>query len=106
MAENKKSYSQLRPGNTTGTMFPILGRLREGYVTAEKIWFGTHEGKELSEIPSGYLQWMVDEWDPVPFWKHTRGKSADEVKAMEDRMRNLIRAAAAELVDRMDHDSK
>ena len=69
-------------------------------MTTEKIWFGKHEGKELREIPSGYLQWMIDEWDPVPFWKDTRGKSADEVDAMEDRMRSLLRAAGEELVER------
>ena len=72
-------------------------------MTAEKAWFGKHRDKELSEIPSGYLLWMTEEFDPVPIHKDTRGRSAEEIQAMEDRMRNFLRAAGEELIRR--HDS-
>ena len=74
-------------------------------MTGEKIWFGTHKGKELGEIPSGYLLWMVKHFDPVPFWKDKVGKTADEIQAMEDRMRNLLCAAVEELIGRGDLDT-
>ena len=69
-------------------------------MTAEKIWFGTHIGKRLPEIPSGYLRWMVENFDPVPMWRDTIRKSPEEVQAMEDRMHDLLRAAAEELSQR------
>lgn len=66
----------------------------------EKIWFGTHNGKKLTEIPSGYLRWMVENFDPVPMWRDTLRKSPEEVQVMEDRMRDLLRVAAEELRQR------
>lgn len=66
-------------------------------MTTEEIWFGRHKGKELREIPSGYLRWMVENFDPKPVRKDTRGLTRKEIQAMEDRMRNLIRSAAKEL---------
>lgn len=66
-------------------------------MTTEKAWFGTHKGKELSEIPSGYLRWLIENMDPVPFWKDVVGKSAEEAQALEDRMRNFLLAASKEL---------
>jgi len=65
-----------------------------------EFWFGKHEGKELSEVPSGYLRWMVDNFDPVPLPKDTKGMSLEEVKAMEDRMRTFLFAAEDELHER------
>ena len=69
-------------------------------MTAEKAWFGKHKGKELTEIPSGYLEWMVQNFDPVPIWKDVVGKSAEEAQALEDRMHNFLLAASKELTKR------
>lgn len=63
-------------------------------------WFGKHEGKMLSEAPAGYLRWMVENFDPVPLPKDTRGLTIEEVKAMENRMRDFLRAAEDELQER------
>ena len=68
----------------------------------EKIWFGKNIGKDLADIPSGYLLWMVENFDPIPFWKDTRGKTADEIQVMEDRTRDLLCAAVVELIERGD----
>lgn len=66
-------------------------------------WFGKHEGKELSEVQGGYLVWMVKNFDPVPLPKDTKGMTREEVKAMEDRMRTFLNAAANELERREHH---
>jgi len=63
-------------------------------------WFGKHKDKDLSEVPAGYLRWMVDNFDPVPLPKDTRGLSVEEVQAMEDRMRTFLFAAEDELHER------
>lgn len=63
-------------------------------------WFGKHNGKDLSEVPSGYLRWMVENIDPKPLPKDKAGKSLEEVAAMEDRMRNFLSAAEDELAER------
>ena len=67
-------------------------------------WFGKHKGKDLSEAPGGYLKWMVENFDPVPLPRDTRGLPIEEVKAMEDRMRSFISAAEDELERREHHD--
>jgi hypothetical protein len=69
-------------------------------VSETEAWFGKHKGKELSEIPGGYLRWMVENFDPKPMPKDTRGMTREEVKAMEDRMRTFISAAEDELKNR------
>jgi uncharacterized protein (DUF3820 family) len=63
-------------------------------------WFGKHKGKDLSEVPSGYLRWMVENIDPKPLPKDVAGKTLDEAQAMEDRMRHFINAAELELEER------
>lgn len=65
-----------------------------------KFWFGKHDGKDLSEVPAGYLRWMVANFDPVPLPKDTRGMTLEEVKAMEDRMRTFLSTAKDELLNR------
>ncbi len=64
------------------------------------IWFGKHEGKKLSEIPGGYLRWMVNKMDPSPLPIDRQGKTVEEVKKMTDRMRDFIFAAEDELHER------
>lgn len=66
-------------------------------MTEKTAWFGKHKDKELSEIPSGYLSWMVANFDPVPLRKDIIGKTEEEAKAMEMRMRNFLSAAVDEL---------
>ena len=67
-------------------------------------WFGKWKGRDLTEVPGGYLRWCVDNFDPVPLPKDTRGLSAEEIKAMEDRMRSFLKAAENELDRREHHD--
>jgi hypothetical protein len=43
---------------------------------------------------------MVENFDPKPLPKDTRGLSAEEIQAMEDRMRNFIAAAEDEVASR------
>ncbi len=71
--------------------------MSEEQETENVFWFGKHEGKMLSEAPGGYLRWMVENFDPVPLPKDTRGLSIEEIKAVEDRMRTFLSAAADEL---------
>ena len=70
-----------------------------------KCHFGTHKGKELSEIPSGYLRWAVEKIDPVPLPKYRfddDGKplTVEQVKKMEADMREFLSAAKDELLNR------
>jgi uncharacterized protein (DUF3820 family) len=67
-------------------------------------WFGKHKGKDLTEIPGGYLRWMVENFDPKPLPKDTAGMTLEEVKAMENRMRDFLIAAEGELDRREHHD--
>lgn len=63
-------------------------------------WFGKYKDKDLKDAPSGYLRWMVENFDPKPLPKDTRGLSVEEIQAMEDRMRNFIAAAEDEVASR------
>ena len=67
-----------------------------------KAWFGKHKGVELTEIPTGYLRWMVDNFDPKPLPKDTKGMSMEEVTAMESRMVDFLKAAKIEIGERDD----
>lgn len=63
-------------------------------------WFGKHKDKDLNEVPAGYLRWMVENFDPVPLPKDTKGMTVEAVKAMEDRMRNFLNEALKEVNSR------
>lgn len=71
-----------------------------------KFWFGKHSGKELCDVPSGYLKWMVENMDAVPQPKYRFKQdgvtplTADEVEAMTERMKNFLSAAEDELLNR------
>jgi hypothetical protein len=47
---------------------------------------------------------MVENFDPKPLPKDTAGMTLEEVKAMENRMRDFLRAAEGELDRREHHD--
>ena len=69
------------------------------------VYFGKHNGKQLRDVPGGYLRWMVDNLDPVPLPKyrfHEDGKAMtiEEVDAMTVRMRNFISQAEDEILSR------
>jgi uncharacterized protein (DUF3820 family) len=75
--------------------------MTEGSDKSESIfWFGKYKDKDLSEVPRGYLRWMVDNFDPVPLPKDTRGLSLEEVTAMENRMRDFLKTAESVLSER------
>lgn len=70
-----------------------------------KLFFGKHNGQELSEIPSGYLRWVVEKLDPVPlpqyrFHEDGTAMTVEEVKDLEERYRGIISAAEDELIKR------
>ena len=69
--------------------------------------FGKHKGKELSEIPQGYLNWAVNNInDPRPAAKYQfqeDGKTPltkAEVDLLEQQMRDWLSAAEDELLNR------
>ena len=62
-------------------------------------------GKDLSEVPSGYLRWMVEKMDPVPlpqyrFNEDKTPMTAEQVDVFIERNRNFISAAEDELTER------
>ena len=68
--------------------------------------FGKHKGKPLSDIPSGYLKWCVENIDPVPLPKYRFQEDGvtpltrEEVTVMEGSMRNFLSDAEDELLNR------
>jgi len=68
--------------------------------------FGKHKGKELSDIPSGYLKWAVETIDPMPEPKYRFKEDGitpltdEEVQHMKDNMKNFLSAAEDELLNR------
>lgn len=70
-----------------------------------KCHFGKHKGTELSEIPSGYLRWAVNNVNARPspeYQKHDDGTpmTEEEVNAAEKQMRSFLEAAEIELSER------
>jgi len=62
--------------------------------------FGKHKGVEISEIPSDYLQWIVEGLDPEPLPRLKRGLSIEHIKKMRDENKDLISEAENELLNR------
>ncbi len=72
-----------------------------------KCHFGKHKGEELSEIPSGYLNWAVNKIDdPRPAAKYRFQEdgvtplTTAEVDELEQQMRDFLSAAEDELLNR------
>lgn len=70
--------------------------------------FGKHNGKPLSEIPTGYLRWCVENIDPVPLMQYRKNedgsmKTIEEIKKMEDDMRKFLHAAELAIAEREEH---
>ena len=69
--------------------------------------FGKHKGKELSDIPSGYLKWAVNNInDPRPAAKYqfqddgVTPLTEATVDKLEEQMRDFLSAAEDELLNR------
>jgi hypothetical protein len=67
--------------------------------------FGKHEGKDLADIPSGYLRWCVEniEPEPLPKYRFHEDKTpwtVEEVKEATEKMRDFLSAAEDELLNR------
>jgi len=65
-----------------------------------KIEFGKHSGTELTEIPSGYLRWLVENFEPTPREEDVHGMTSDQIKFITEQRRDLIAASEDELLDR------
>ena len=68
-----------------------------------EIWFGKHKGKQVEDLPTDYLRWLADGFDPVVEVKHV-GRNAPKGFAIDlyQRRRELIEVATDELVSRDD----
>ena len=71
-----------------------------------EVYFGKHKGKQLCDVPRGYLRWAVDNIDPVPLPKDTRGLTLEQINHMEERMRNFLSLAETELLNRDQDDAQ
>lgn len=65
-----------------------------------KIWFGKHDDKEIVQIPSDYLQFIVEQMDAEPLPAVKRGKTLEEVALLREQMKDLISEAEDELLNR------
>lgn len=63
-----------------------------------KIWFGIHEGKDHTELPSHYLRWVATETQP----QINEGDSPELRKLKREKWLDLISAAEEELEERGD----
>jgi uncharacterized protein (DUF3820 family) len=64
------------------------------------ILFGAHAGKELKDIPSSYLKWMVENMDPEPLPRLRRGMTVEQISEMRDTNKSLISEAEDILLNR------
>jgi hypothetical protein len=58
-----------------------------------KLWFGEHKGKELSEIPKSYLEWLLNDTapdigklDPPHVVRDKREQWRDLISEVEDEL--------------------
>lgn len=65
-----------------------------------KVRFGKHKGEEIKDIPSDYLQWIVEGLDPEPLPRLRRGLSIEEIASMREENKDLISEAENELLNR------
>ena len=63
-----------------------------------KIYFGEHNGKEISEIPTSYLHWLIESCSPQPVPKGTDGSK--ERARKREMWRDLISEVEDELESR------
>ena len=74
-------------------------------MTETKLWFGKNAGKEIRDVSTGYLKWMVEKIDPVPLPKYQFNEDGthmtlEQVEALTERFRCIIDAASEELAER------
>jgi uncharacterized protein (DUF3820 family) len=62
--------------------------------------FGKHKGVEIKDIPSDYLQWIVEGLDPEPLPRLKRGLTIEKIKKMREENKDLISEAENELLNR------
>ena len=62
--------------------------------------YGSASMREITEIPSDYLQFIVEKMDPEPLPGMKRGKTLEEIGAVRERLKDLISAAEDELLNR------
>jgi uncharacterized protein (DUF3820 family) len=65
-----------------------------------KILFGKYRGREIEDVPSDYLVWLVENMDPEPLPKSKHGKTVEQVERMRELNKDLISAAEDELLNR------
>lgn len=72
-----------------------------------KCHFGKHKGKPMSEIPSGYLKWAVENIEnprPAPKYRFQEDGvtplTKAEVDRLEEQMRDFLSEAEDELLNR------
>lgn len=65
-----------------------------------KAHFGKHKGQEVTDIPYGYLNWCVENIDPVPRPEDCVDMNQRQINALEEQNRNFISAAEDELLNR------
>lgn len=65
-----------------------------------KLWFGKHLGKDLCDIPTGYLRWLATDFEVTPDARQLRGSDSRYRAFLQDKNRDLKAAAIDELANR------
>lgn len=63
-----------------------------------KLWFGEHRDKELEDVPTPYLNWLLNDTEP-DIGKHD---TADVIKRKRERWQELMSEVEDELERRRD----